>query len=228
MEVFTRFGLPSVSVSDIGPQFASAEMAQFLQRLGIQHNRSNPRYPRCKGIVERLDRVIKERIQSLRPSLSLQRRLKRVLFDIRNSVHQMLGMLPNEAFFGRMVRTRLPHHSTSRIVNASHQIRAKADMAVSHDSRRGVRQLPMLRPGTMVVLQDGYSDPITPWRVTEQYGRQVGVTDGRRTLLRNRQHMREHASPASSTATCSRSLDLQPVPTPDLQPGTEFDVSSAS
>eukprot|EP00117_Sycon_ciliatum_P026714 scpid19450/ scgid21866/ Transposon Ty3-I Gag-Pol polyprotein; Gag3-Pol3; Transposon Ty3-2 TYA-TYB polyprotein; Capsid protein; p24; Spacer peptide p3; Nucleocapsid protein p11; Ty3 protease; p16; Spacer peptide J; Reverse transcriptase/ribonuclease H; p55; Integrase p52; Integrase p49 len=228
MEVFARFGLPSVLVSDNGPQFASAEMAQFLQRLGIQHNRSSPRYPRSNGMVERLHRVVKERIQSLRPSLSLQRRLQQVLFDIRNSVHRMLGMSPNEAFFGRMVRTRLPHHSTPRIVNASHQIRAKADMAVSHDSRRGVRQLPMLRPGTMVVLQDGYSDPTTPWRVVEQYGRQVGVTDGRRILLRNRQHVREHASPASSTATSSRSLDLQPVPTPDPQPATESEVKSSA
>ena len=137
-------------------------------------------------------------------------------------------MSPNEAFFGRMVRTRLPHHSTPRIVNASHQIRTKADMAVSHDSRRGVRQLPLLRPGTMVVLQDGYSDPSTPWRVVEQYGRRVGVTDGRRILLRNRQHVRDHASPASSTATSSRSLDLQPVPTPDPQPATESEVKSSA
>ena len=87
MEVFARFGLPSVLVSDNGPQFASAEMAQFLQRLGIQHNRSSPRYPRSNGMVERLHRVVKERIQSLGQSLSLQRHLQQVLFDIRNSVH---------------------------------------------------------------------------------------------------------------------------------------------
>ena len=54
MEVFARFGLPSVLVSDNGPQFASAKISQFLQCLGIQHNRSSPRYPRSNGMSDRL------------------------------------------------------------------------------------------------------------------------------------------------------------------------------
>ena len=160
-------------------------------------------------MVERLHRVVKECIQSLQPSLSFQRRLQQVLFDIRNSVHRMLGMSPNEAFLGRLVRTRLPHHAAPSIVNLSHQIRAKSDMAVSHDNRRSVRQLPVLRPGTAVVLQDGYIDATVPWKVVDQYGRQVGVTDGRRILLRNRAHVREYAAPTSQAALVPASLTGQ-------------------
>ena len=41
--VFARFGLP-VSVVSYGPQFASAEMTEFLTRPTIQHIKPSPRY----------------------------------------------------------------------------------------------------------------------------------------------------------------------------------------
>ncbi|XP_065195345.1 uncharacterized protein K02A2.6-like [Sycon ciliatum] len=51
-EVFALFGLPSVLVSDNGPQFVSEQITTFLQRLGIRRIRSRPRYPRSNGIVK--------------------------------------------------------------------------------------------------------------------------------------------------------------------------------
>ena len=48
-EVFALFGLPSVLVSDNEPRFVSEQMNTFLQRLGIRHIRSSPRYPRSNG-----------------------------------------------------------------------------------------------------------------------------------------------------------------------------------
>ena len=43
LEVFARFGLP-VSVVYYGPQFASAEMTEFLTRPTIQHIKPSPLY----------------------------------------------------------------------------------------------------------------------------------------------------------------------------------------
>ena len=65
-------------------------------------------------------------------------------------------------------------------------------MADGHDAKRGVHSLPALKPGTTVILQDGCTDTRKKWRVVEQYGRQVGVSDGKRILLRNRQHVRQY------------------------------------
>ena len=48
MEVFSRFGLPSMLVSDNGPQFVATEMELFLEKLGIQHIKASPRYPQSK------------------------------------------------------------------------------------------------------------------------------------------------------------------------------------
>lgn len=192
IEVFARFGLPSTLVSDNGPQFVSDEMAKFLHRLGISHVKSSPRYPQSNGMVERLHRLVRERLRGLRPTIPFSHRLQQVLMDIRNSRNRMLGTTPSEALFNRVLRTRLPTHIDPVMVNPSHQVRAKAQMAENHDSHRGVGSLPTLKPGTTVVLQDGYMNPGKRWKVVEQYGQQVGVSDGQRILLRNRRHVREY------------------------------------
>ena len=81
--------------------------------------------------------------------------------------------------------------TSPRIVNPSIQLRAKATMARDHDARRGVKALPHLQAGKRVIVHDGYHGPAKPWTAVEQYGRQVGVTDGVQILLCNHQHVRE-------------------------------------
>ena len=59
-----------------------------------------------------------------------------VLMDIQNSQHRMLGTTPNEALLSRVLCTRVPTHIDPIIVNSSHQVQAKAQMAVDYDSHR--------------------------------------------------------------------------------------------
>ena len=196
-DIFALFGLPSTLVSDNGPQFVSEHTSAFLSRLGISHTKSSPRYARSNGMVERLHRLVKERMSALKPHLPFRHRLNQVLFDIRNSPHRMLGTSPSEALFTHPLCTTVPMVVIPLIVNPGHQLQAKAAMAADHDSRRGVQSLPRLNPGETVIIQDGYCDTSQPWTVVQQYGRQVGVTNGTRLLLRNRQHVREYQSPAA-------------------------------
>ena len=156
---------------------------------------SNPgRYPQFNWMVERFHRLLRERRRGLRPSIPFSHRLQQALMDIRNSRHRMLGTTPSEALFNHVLRTRVPIHIKPVIVNPMHQVRAKAQMAQDHDSKRGVHVHPpsILKPGTAVALQDGYMDPGKRWQMVEQYGQQVGVSDGQRILLRNRRHVREY------------------------------------
>ena len=199
MELFARFGLPRSIVSDWGPQFASEEFGTFLKQLGVVHTKSSPRYARSNGMVERLHRVIKERVAGLPQHLKLNVRLQQVLFDIRNSRHRMLGTSPGQALFSRALQTRVPEHIDPRFVELQHQMSAKAQMAMAHDSRRGVGPLSPLQSGEPVLLQDGYYNPRKKWRVVAQHGRQVAVTDGCRIVLRNRQHVREFGPPTVSS-----------------------------
>ena len=70
-------------------------------------------------------------------------------------------------------------------------------MARNHDSYCGVKALLTLCPGTKVVVQEGHFNPNMPWTMVEQYGRQVGISDGSKILLRNRVHVREFRSPVA-------------------------------
>ena len=196
-DIFALFGLPFTLVSDNGPQFVSEHTSAFLSRLGNSHTKSSPRYARSNGMVERLHRLAKERMSALKPHLPFRRRLNQVLFDIRNSPHRMPGISPSEALFTHPLRTRVPIVVIPGIVNPGHQLQAKVAMTADHDSRRGVQSLPRLNPGDTVIIQDGYCDTSQPWTVVQQYGRQVGVTNGTRLLLRNRQHVWKYQSPAA-------------------------------
>ena len=157
-DIFALFGLPSTLVSDNDPQFVSEHTSAFLSRLGISHTKSSPRYARSNGMVERLHRLVKERMFALKPHLPFRRRLNQVLFDIRNSPHRMLGTSPSEALFTHPLRTRVLMVVIPRIVNPGHQLQAKAAMAADHNSRRGVKSLPRLNPGETVIIQDGHCE----------------------------------------------------------------------
>ena len=69
--------------------------------------------------------------------------------------------------------------------------------------------MPILKPGTLVVLQDGYMDPGKRWKVVEQYGQQVGVSDGQRILLRNRRHVGEFYARSQEDPWTSDTLPAQ-------------------
>lgn len=177
MEIFVRFGLPLAMVSDNGPQFVSTEMERFLPGLDIQHVKYSPYYPQSNGMVERLHRIIRERLGGLRQTISFVQRLQQILMDIRNSRHRTLENTPSEALFNRVLRTRIPAHIRTVIVNPEYQVKAKAQMTRHHNAKRGIRPQSILTPGTVVVLQVGYTDPRRLWSVVEQHGDQDGVSD---------------------------------------------------
>ena len=123
----------------------------------------------------------------------------------------MLGTTPNNASFDRSVRCRVPAHIPSRIVDAGHRIRANVAMATAHDARRSVRSLPTLLARARVSVRDGYTDECRMWTMVEQYGRQVSISDGRKILLRNRQHVREFESPFKPLVLLCTSLPGNPA-----------------
>ena len=51
--VFAELGVPSVIVSDGGPQYTSVEFKDFMKQWQIEHRVSSPRHPQSNGMAER-------------------------------------------------------------------------------------------------------------------------------------------------------------------------------
>ena len=109
-EVFALFGLPNQLVSDNGPAYIGEEFQEFLQRNGVQHNRSAPCHPQTNGEAERFVQTFK---RSMKASVKqgseaeLDRCLQQFLLKYRVTPHGTTGRTPAEMFLGRRPTTLL-------------------------------------------------------------------------------------------------------------------------
>ena len=58
--LFTEYGLLETIYSDGGPQFASDEFANFLEKWKVSHTMSSPHYPQSNGIAENAVKAMKK------------------------------------------------------------------------------------------------------------------------------------------------------------------------
>ena len=104
--LFCREGVPLELVSDNGPAFRSARLGEYLTRMGVRQTFSSPYSPQSCGMVERLNRTVKEAIQSAR--LAREPRgafLRRFLAEYRTTSHPATGVSPFILMRGRESRT---------------------------------------------------------------------------------------------------------------------------
>ena len=98
---FARFGIPEIVRSDNGPQYDSAEFADFAKQYGFTHQTSSPRFPQSNGFVERMVKTVKKLLQqSDDPCLAL--------LTFHSTPLPWCNLNPTELLMGRRLRTRLP------------------------------------------------------------------------------------------------------------------------
>ena len=104
-DLFSRWGLPQVLITDNGPQFVSHEFEGFLKTLGIEHRRTARYNPQANGGVERLNRVIKEGLSAqLTEGKTFIDALRTVLMTYRSTPHALTNVTPAELMLGRKLR----------------------------------------------------------------------------------------------------------------------------
>ena len=90
-DLFSRYGLPQVVVSDNGPQFVSKEFSEFMQNNSISHRRG----PATNGEAERFVRTFKSALhKGKRDEGTLVQKLAQFLFVFRTTPHATTGIAP--------------------------------------------------------------------------------------------------------------------------------------
>ncbi|XP_035916389.1 uncharacterized protein K02A2.6-like [Anopheles stephensi] len=107
-EIFSRFGMPNVLVSDNGTQFTSTEFELFCTINGIEHLRTAPFHPQSNGQAERFVDTFKRALRKMEgEGGSVQEAVDIFLMTYRSTPHKLLerNQSPAELMLGRRLRT---------------------------------------------------------------------------------------------------------------------------
>lgn len=107
VELFSRFGLPQLIVSDNGTSLVSSEFESFLEKNGIEHITSPPGHPQSNGLAENAVKSFKAAMMKIThlDNVSIESATARYLLHYRNVEHSTTGVSPAALFMGRRLRT---------------------------------------------------------------------------------------------------------------------------
>ena len=182
--LFSKFGIPEIVVSDQGPQFNSASFCQFGIEYGFQHYKSDPHFPQENGCAERA-------VQTAKRILS-QEDVFLALMTYRATPLDTTGYSPAQLLMGRQIRTRVPMIKSKLLPNwpalekvAENDAKMKSASAASFDRHHRARPLPQIGQDTPILLKQAEGNK---W---EEKATVIGSQIGNRSyLIRNRRHVR--------------------------------------
>ncbi|XP_046387450.1 uncharacterized protein K02A2.6-like [Ischnura elegans] len=113
-DIFARFGIPKLLVSDNGRQFVSQEFVNFCAVNKIKHVTSAPLHPATNGAAENAVKTFKYSLYKLlsddkHKGCSLNTLINRFLFSYRNTPHWITNESPSYRMFNRKVRSRFDY-----------------------------------------------------------------------------------------------------------------------
>ncbi|XP_064462712.1 uncharacterized protein K02A2.6-like [Ornithodoros turicata] len=136
-DIFAAQGLPFQLVSDNRPQFISAALKDFLDRLGIKHILTPPYHPKSNGQAENLVRTLKAFLRRQKEGRDGEMEIKHFVLKYRITPHATTGHPACEMLNRRHYRTELdllrPNHQ-----NASSPARDRQKR--NYDSRTRLRK----------------------------------------------------------------------------------------
>ena len=237
--VFARHGIPAKVVSDNGPQFASAEFADFARDWDFRHETSSPHYAQSNGLAEKMVGVVKHIFSKAK---SAGTDPYKGILEYRTTCLKT-GYSPAQLLMGRNLRSVLPtvqnqllpktpstKHVRKKISKAKQEQKYYYDRSSKHltplkvgDSARIQRQDGRWKPG---VISEKHNDRSFTFRTLEgaEYRR------NRRHLLKTEEKFPNyHSSPdldiLSSDKTPEEPSQIPQSPQVEKPPSVTRDTS---
>ncbi|XP_037826351.1 uncharacterized protein K02A2.6-like [Lucilia sericata] len=116
-EVFGRFGLADILVSDNGRQFTAEEFQVFMKANNIKHILTAPGHPASNGQAENCVKTFKESLLVKSEGENIDEIMNTFLFDYRTTKHCTTGETPAKLLLGKEVKTRFSMLSPPLVKN---------------------------------------------------------------------------------------------------------------
>ena len=170
----SRYGTPQDITTDQGPQFTSVLWAELMSSLGIKPLRTTSYHPQCNGMVERVHRVLKERLMSRSQSAAdWMTNLPLVLLGIRTSTRDDSAISPAHLLYGAPLRlpgeffpsqSTLPASSSDFVVQLQTAIRDMTPFPADFNSGPRKLSVPssLMTCPAVFVRVDAVKRPLTP------------------------------------------------------------------
>ena len=104
-QIFSKFGIPKIVVSDNGPEFVGKPYNDFSKHWDFLHITSSPNYPQSNGQVERTIQLVKK---TIRKALNDDEDPYLALLAVKASPGPYNSSAPATAMFKRPIRTIIP------------------------------------------------------------------------------------------------------------------------
>ncbi|XP_045130248.1 uncharacterized protein LOC123515570 [Portunus trituberculatus] len=160
---FREVGVPLRLRTDGGPQFASADFQNFMERWGVHHIVTSPHYPQCNGHAEVAVKSVKHLILKTAPSGNIDtEEFARGLLELRNSPNYT-GRSPSQHLYGHPLWSCVSAHPESfsadwqtKTEECDRRAAVRAEQVQAHYDQHA-RPFPKLCIGATVRIQDPVS-----------------------------------------------------------------------
>lgn len=189
-EIFCRFGLVDVIVTDNGTQFTSDEFKSFVANNRIKHVLTAPGHPATNGQAENLVKTLKK---SLYASLKdngpddIKDMINRFLFDYRNTKHSTTNETPAKLLIGRELKTRFSLLKPPIIKETIQNNQLSS--AKNHKGKRNVE----LKENQNVYIRD-YTDPNNSAWTKAKIKKKLGPCNYTCVITHNNRPIKRHVN----------------------------------
>lgn len=207
-EMFATFSVPEEITTDGVPQYVAGETQEFFKTWGVRHRISSVANPHanCRaelGVIQ-VKRIIVENCTT-GGSLDTDR-FQQAMSSYQNNVDRFTKMSPAMVVFGRQITELIPvlpgryspHQTWKELLDHTNKALAKRHNAGKEQWSEHVRDLPQLKVGNHVYVQNQVGNNPRRWERTgvvvevrqhDQYS--IKMDGSGRATLRNRKFLRK-------------------------------------